>query len=155
MTRAVSGTIALAEGQIASFVLCDRYERDLGEDPIGCTVGESGLFSATLEVTGTDKCYVVETDVGNVPVWVYEGDSVQELDLTAKNYPRNSIDVFLYAEPAEAVHNASRVVEGIVCGLPVINEEEQRFVCRYENYAAGEEDKEMCAIDTGIGGLDG
>lgn len=155
MTRQVTGTIALAEGATASFTLCDRYERSLAQAPVTCVVGAGGIFSVVLTVTDTRQCYTVMTDIGKKVLWVYEGATSQTVDLRADNYPRNAIDVFVTASYSEAVDNASRVMEGIVCGYPIINEEEQRFMCRYENYAAGEEDKEMCIIDAGIGGVNG
>ena len=155
MTRTVEGTIALAEGATASFLLCDRYGRDIGNDPVTCVVGANGAFSAVLEVSGTQKCHAVQTDTGRVIFWVYEGASAQNVDLTQKNYPRNEIKAFLWAEPATAIENAKILVQRTVCNGIVVSEEEQRFVCRYEAYAAGEEDKDICVIDTGLGGLNG
>ena len=155
MTREVAGTLPMAEGETATFVPCDRYARPTIDAPVTVTVGAGGAFTATLNVTGTEKCYTVLTATEKKAFWVYEGTGVQSIDLTQPVYPRNAIEVYADAEPAEAAHNAARLVQGVVCGHPVISEEEQRFVCRYEDYAAGVEDKEMCAIDTGIGGLNG
>lgn len=155
MTRQVTGTIALAEGATAYFVLCDRYERSLSLAPVTCIVGAGGIFSVVLNVTDAQQCYTVMTDVGKAVLWVYEGTAAQTVDLTTTRYHRNSIETFEHAVLDESAHNAAILIQKLLCKVPLVNEEEQRFMCRYENYAAGEEDKEMCAIDTALGGIYG
>ncbi|DAB40286.1 MAG TPA: hypothetical protein CFH81_08815 [Sulfurovum sp. UBA12169] len=149
--RTVALATPLAEGDTLTVEKRSRYLHPIGCDIVTLTAGAGGIAQAELEETAQDECYAAVFAGGKtLPFWVYEGESVQEIDLTGPIYPRNAIQNY-EGRIEEAAANAVRMIDMSVCGYPNVNQEDQRLGCRYAAYESGEEDMRVCEIDTAIG----
>ena len=83
--------------------------------------------------------------------WVYVGTTTQTIDFTQKITDYKKLDVYLYTDPPTATKNISKLIDNFAYQMPIVSNEEQRFLCRYDDFVAGDEDNEICPLNKKLG----
>jgi len=151
MTREVSFLSSLPSGDTINVVLCDKYMHSLAKEVVQITVGTK----VVLNVNEDDTCWVADLPDKKVPFWIYKSDTVEQtlqtVDLEKDIFKQHTLPNMEYADIYTAGMNAKRSINMLGCGEVTVGGEEQSFLCRYDAFAAGDEDVLMCEIDTIIG----
>ena len=150
MRRDITLNTTYPEGTTVELVYCDKYLRDLHVESQTLSVGLDGVVSANVSVNENEACWVFSVVEEKKTFWVYEGEGVQVIDLTVPLYKHRGLPVFLNVAPQTMKANVNFAFSRLACGSPLVCEEEQRFVCRFSRFVEGEDDEEMCAVNTAL-----
>jgi len=150
MGRDIILTTNYAEGTSVELVLCDKYLHDLGVASQALVVGVDGMLSTNVSVNENEECWVIFTPDKKQVFWVYAGEEIQMIDLTNPLYKHRTLPVFLEVNTNTMKVNVSSTFARLACGVPLVCEEEQHLMCRFSSFAVGEDDEEMCAVNTAL-----
>jgi len=150
--RKVKATTTAKVGEKIVLALCNGFERDMLTERVEVVVGSDGVIETNLSVNENGTCWkATGMDVPKV-FWVYAptNGEVQEVDLVHGELPRNTLPNLSHTDGRTAAANIEHIYGEIACGQEVIGEEEQRFLCRFEEGIGVEEDVEVCALNEAL-----
>ncbi len=154
MTRSVQFSLFLPAGNTFIIEMCDKYLYPLGEKSVVASVG----VPVALEINEGETCWVATLPTKQKKAfWVYENngasEAVQNIDLDKPVYRRSILPSLEHTSIEVASVNVADIIDNLTCGFPLISKEEQRLICRYGDFASGNDDSFLCNIDNSIGGV--
>jgi len=152
-TRFVYGYCAVDGDAPLELVRCDAYRHPVPGAERVVEVGDDGRWSAELDAEEDGAIYLATNNLPPREFWVYEPEdpsAAQEVDLRREVYPRNRLDTFLSADDRTLGINVETLMERDLCGEALFCEEQERMLCRYDAAMNGEDDSEMCRVDSAL-----